>query len=70
MDLKKDIADRVEKGLIDETCMPLKCESCGCVDFEMYDVMACQYGYTEYKVKCKKCQQPVGYWAYGAWVLW
>ena len=69
-ELEKHIAEKVEKGVIDKDGMPLKCENCGCTDFEMYDVMTCQYGYEEYKVKCRYCQEPVGYWAYGSWVLW
>lgn len=57
-------------GYADKNGIPLECFKCGCKEFKEAD-----HDYLdghilcEYSIRCKNCNQQVGYWAYGNWQL-
>lgn len=58
--------DLVDKGIVYEDGTPKIC-ACGHSDFEMVDVYRSEHGIEEYSLKCEKCGNIVGSWAYGHW---
>jgi hypothetical protein len=58
----------IDAGFIYPDGSPRRC-SCGCTDFEDFNEHYCSYGREEYSVRCTKCGQIVGHWAYGQWCI-
>ena len=49
---------------------PDKCPHCKCKDLETYETFRHDQGFVEeYWVRCSKCKEHVGTWAYGSWML-
>lgn len=49
---------------------PIKCHHCKCKKLETYETFTCDQGFLEeYWVRCSKCKEHVGVWAYGSWML-
>lgn len=67
-ELKKYIEDQIKLGYILEDGTPVKCY-CGHKDFEMVNEYGGEHGIEEYELKCKKCGEIVGTWAYGHWQI-
>lgn len=60
----------IKLGYIANDGQPLKCFKCKSVELEEFNRYTEGYGLTiEYSVKCKKCGQVLGHWAYGNWEM-
>ncbi len=69
MDLHEYIQQQIKDGYILKDGTPVKC-ACGNTEFEMVDAHYCPYGLEEYQLKCEKCQEIVGHWAFGNWQVY
>ncbi len=56
-------------GYITKNGTPLKCRFCDCTDLETTDEYFEEHMLVEYTLKCKKCGNIAGTWAYGGWML-
>lgn len=55
-------------GYIDISGAPKKCPHCKCKHLETYETFRHDQGFIEeYWVRCTKCKEQVGVWAYGYW---
>lgn len=55
-------------GYIDKNGVPTKCPYCKCKQMETYETFRHDQGFLEeYWVRCSKCKQQTGVWAYGSW---
>ena len=58
------------RGYIGKDLEPKKCPYCKCKKLETYNTFIHDQGFVEeYWVRCSKCKEHIGTWAYGSWYL-
>lgn len=65
---------QIKRGYIDKDLTPLKCPYCKSHNIETCNEQIGGWNIpdgclTEYDARCKDCDEIIGHWAYGSWML-
>lgn len=66
---KQQIKKDIKQGYILSDGTPIKCYKCKSKKLEKYNYDCIEHTICEYSVRCEKCGQILGHWAYGSWQL-